>query len=83
MCTANVLVRSLTISIDRCDMLPTPVDEKLYLPGLRRNASIHWRTSRRAFGGEATQTFGWIAASVTGAKSLNGSYGRLLYITVL
>ena len=64
-------------------MEPLPVEAKLYLPGWRRKASSHALTESTPIAGVTAHTFGLRAASVTGVKSLNGSYGRFLYRMVL
>lgn len=73
MCTAKDCVRSLTSSTPRCAIEPLPVEAKLYCPGLRRSAASQSLTEATPMPGVATQTFGVVAASDTGTRSVKGS----------
>jgi hypothetical protein len=78
MCTANEFVLSLTSSTPRCEMEPLPVEAKLNLPGLRFIASSQPLTESTFIEFDTAHTLGVVAASDTGTRSLNGSYGRFL-----
>ena len=73
MCTAKVSVLALSSSTPSCDRLPTPVDEKLNLPGL---AFIALTSSPRLLMPESLRTAQTLACappSTTGRSSVNGS----------
>ena len=73
MCTAKVSVLALSSSTPSCDRLPTPVEEKLNLPGL---AFIALTSSPRLVMPESlrtAQTLAWAPPSTTGRSSVNGS----------
>jgi len=63
----------------RCGVEPTPGPAKLYLPGLSRINCTSSGSDLAGTVGLTTTTFGETATSVTGAKSLMGSYGTLAY----
>ncbi|MCY1382056.1 hypothetical protein D9M69_700370 [compost metagenome] len=78
MCTANDCVLALMSSTPRCEGVPTPVEAKLNLPGFFFMAASQPLTESTPIEFETAQTFGVVAASDTGTRSLNGSYGRFL-----
>ena len=76
-CTRSSLKASRNSSPPRCGVEPTPGPAKLYLPGLSRMSCTSSGSVLAGTCGLTTTTFGETATSVTGAKSLIGSYGTL------
>src|SRR5580765_8363399 len=77
-CTRSSPNVSLNSSPDRCGVVPTPAWAKLlYLPGLALIRSTSSLTFVDGTDGCTLKRFGASAATVTGAKSLYGSYGTL------
>ena len=66
---------SLNSSLDRCGVVPTPGEAKVYLPGLACRSSTSSFTDLAGMSGCTNSPFGEPAALVTGAKSLSGSKG--------
>ena len=76
-CTRSSLNASLNNSPDRCGVEPTPGPAKEYLPGLSLMSCTSSWIVFAGTDGLTTTTLGDAATSVTGAKSLIGSYGTL------
>src|SRR5262245_54935516 len=64
---------SLNSSPERCGVVPSPAEAKLYLPGLALISEMSSLTVRAGIEGCTVSTLGETAARVTGAKSLKGS----------
>src|SRR5262245_8801405 len=65
----------LNSSPERCGVVPSPAEAKLYLPGLAFISAMSSLTVFAGTEGCTVGTLGETAAGVTGAKSLKGSYG--------
>src|SRR5262249_58805633 len=72
-CTRSRPCESLNSSPERCGVVPSPAEAKLYLPGLALTCAMRCLKSVAGQEGCTVSTFGEIAANVTGAKSLKGS----------
>ena len=68
---------SLNSSPERCGVVPTPAEAKLYLPGVFLMTSTSSLTDVAVSAGLTTRTLGEAAAIETGLKSPIGSYGTL------